>query len=348
MEEWGGTGIIARIENAKIARAILGTGLPVIGLDLSEEQMAAGSPLARISEIASDSAGAALRAAEHLIERGFRHYAFVGIPGRIWSRRREESFQTRIREAGFSCHLYTHPRRRRDREWGQEHHLLSEWLRTLPRPVGLMACNDDRGRQVLEACRAAGLKVPEEIAVVGVDNDDLLCELSEPPLSSVDLNTEKGGYEAAALLDRLMAGRTKRRRRILVEPRWVVTRQSTDVMALEDQEVVRALHFIREEAGRPLGVDEVVRATGLSRRALEIRFRRAAGRSVHAEIQRVRLERAEELLVQTELTMPQIAEASGFGSASYLALVFRKELDRTPLQYRQQSRGRLQAGKPRS
>jgi LacI family transcriptional regulator len=340
MAHWGGTGVIARIETPQVAEAILATGLPVIALDLSEEQLAAGSPLADLCEVSSDSFDAARMAAEHLLERGFRHYGFVGIAGRVWSRRREEGLRRRLAEASFEPRLYQLPRGRRDREWAREQSIMADWLRALPKPVGLMACNDDRGRQVLEACRAAGVKVPEEVAVVGVDNDELLCELSDPPLSSVAMNAERGGYEAAALLDQLMRGRVRRAKRILVQPQWVVTRRSTDIVALEDREVAAAMRFIHENAGRPLQVLDVVRSLELSRRALEIRFQRAVGRSIHAEIQRVHLERAKRLLTETDVAMPSVAEASGFASPSYFGAVFRHELGMTPAKYRRHARGR--------
>ncbi len=216
MRLWGGAGIIARVETPRVARAILASGLPTVALDLSEDQLRPDNPLSRLGEVASDSHGAARLAAEHLLERGFRHYAFVGLVGRIWSQRRQNSFCERLRAAGFEPHVYVPPRRQRDRLWEQEQGTLADWLRRLPRPVGLMACDDDRGREVLEACRAAGIRVPEGMAVVGVDNDELLCELADPPLSSVALNAEAGGYRAAALLDRIMRGRSRKPTRLTV------------------------------------------------------------------------------------------------------------------------------------
>lgn len=338
MRQWGGTGVIARMENAKIGEAVLATGLPVIALDLSDLQLAPGSPLAELCEVRSDSRKAARMAAEHLLERGFMEFAFVGIPGRVWSRRREESFCERIREAGREPLVYPPPRKR-DGEWGREQAIMAQWLRGLPKPVGIMACNDDRGRQVLEACRAAGIRVPEEAAVIGVDNDELLCELSDPPLSSVALNAERGGYEVAALLDQMMRGRVTKKQRILVEPQWVETRRSTDVMALDDRDVAAALRFIQDHAGSPIQVSDVVRSVALSRRTLEMRFRRLLGRSVHDEIERAHLERAKRLLTETDLNVPRVAEASGFASASYFGAVFRRRNGMTPAKFRARNRG---------
>ena len=338
MQQWGGTGIIARIETSRIAKAILDTGLPTIALDLSPSQQAKGNPLAKLSEIASDSHRAAIMAAEHLLERGFTRFGFVGIPGRVWSARREDGFRERIRAAGFEPLVYPYPRKSRDQDWEREQGKLAQWLSDLPKPIGVMACNDDRGRQVLEACRQAGVLVPEQIAVIGVDNDELLCDLSDPPLSSVALNAEAGGYRVAALLDEMMQGRVRRKQSLVVEPLHVVVRRSTDIIALDDPDVVSALRFLHENAARPIGVDDVVRHVQLSRRSLEIRFQNAVGRTVHAEIQRVRLERAKQLLTETDLPIPKVAEATGYGSASYLGQVFRQSLGITPARFRREVR----------
>jgi LacI family transcriptional regulator len=344
MQSWGGTGIIARIETPEVARAILDSGLPTIALDLSEAQLRADNPLSRVSEVASDSRGAGRLAAEHLLERGFRQYGYVGVAERIWSTRRQESFCASIRHAGFQTRTYDPPRCMRDRVWEREEPILARWLHSLPVPIGLMACNDDRGREVLEACRTAGLRVPEDVAVVAVDNDELLCELADPPLSSVALNAEAGGYRVAALLDRMMQarrrgrGRLRRPRRLVVESTHVVTRRSTDIVALDDPEVAAALHFLHDHAAEPIGVGDLVRHLLISRRGLEIRFRRVVGRTIHEELQRVRLERARRLLLETDLAISSVAEASGFASPSYLAQVFKHSFDVTPARFRRQSR----------
>ncbi|MGB9879988.1 MAG: XylR family transcriptional regulator, partial [Anaerolineae bacterium] len=195
MRRWGGTGIIARVETPHVARAILATKLPAILVGLSAARVCGNPSLQKFSQVHSDSIGAGRLAAEHLLERGFRHFAYVGLPGYLWSQRRQEGFCQRIAEAGFPVDVYPLPEHPDiETSWEKEHRRLARWLSKLPRPTGLMACNDDRGRQVLEACLTAGIQVPEELAVVGVDNDDLFCELSDPPLSSVALNAESAGY----------------------------------------------------------------------------------------------------------------------------------------------------------
>jgi LacI family transcriptional regulator len=339
MEEWGGTGIIARIETPQMAKAVLASKLPVITLDLNQEQLAPDNPLSQLPEVCPDSHKAGRLAAEHFLERGFRHFAFVGVWGDLpWAVRRGEGFAERLREADMTCNEFPVPQAAPNRRWGREQAILGHWLRALPKPVGVLACDDDRGRQVLEACRIAGLQVPEDAAVVGVDNDELLCELSDPPLSSVALNAEQAGYEAAALLDGLMSGRIRKPRRILVEPFGVVTRRSTDVLAMEDRQVARALRLIQDNAARAIGVVDVVLHVGCSRRTLELRFRQILGRSVNREIQQARLERARRLLAETNLSVGRVAEISGFGSANYLIRLFHRRVGLSPAAYREQIR----------
>jgi LacI family transcriptional regulator len=237
MRQWGGTGIIARIDNREIAKAILQSGLPAVALDFSDEQLEPSNPLSRLCEVRMNSSAVGRMAAEHLLECGLLHYAYVGTPSGVnWCRWRCEGFCRRLAEAGVECHVYQPPAAR-NCDWGRESKCLRQWLKQLPKPVGLMATNDVRGRQMLDVCMEAGFRVPDDVAVVGVDNDALLCELCDPPLSSVQVNTDVGGYETAALLDRLMHGRIRRRRMIEVEPIRVVARLSTETNCFADVEV---------------------------------------------------------------------------------------------------------------
>jgi LacI family transcriptional regulator len=203
-----------------------------------------------------------------------------------------------------------------------------------------MACDDLMGRQILEACRHAQLAVPDDVAVVGVDDDELICELSDPPLTSVAPDAHRTGYEAAALLDRMMNGEVVKAEATLLPPLGVVPRASSDALAIDDADVSTAVRFIREHACDGIDVTDVVERVPLSRRVLESRFKRLVGRSPHEEIDRVQMNRAQELLRETDLSLVQVAEKVGFPHAEYLSVVFKKRTGLTPSGYRRQHRGR--------
>jgi LacI family transcriptional regulator len=330
LADWGCEGIIARMGSSRRTQQITALGLPTIALAY---EVASGQV-----RVGTHSQAEGRMAAEHLLDRGLQHFAFCGFSERVYSERLE-GYAQRLSESGRMAHVYRRPWIRRDRWWAGEQQDLAGWIASLPKPLGLFACNDDQGRRVLDACQAAGIAVPEQAAVLAVDNDELLCDLCRPPMSSIALGTEKAGFEAAALLDQMMAGNPPLRPEIIVEPLWVVPRQSTDVLAIEDPEVAQAVRFIREHAANPIRVDDVLEAVPVSRRALECRFRRVLGRSPNAEILRVHLERAQMLLATTDLPIPRVAAISGFNSPDYMGYVFRRWTGMKPLQYRREQRG---------
>ena len=332
LREWGCEGIVARVVNDRVAGQIEALGLPAVVLAYT-----AGPGQVRLGSAAPYSEGQL--AAEHFLDRGFRSFAFCGYSESIYDRR-HEAFAARLAQAGRTVDVYRRPSVKRESWWGVQQQHMSQWLAGLPKPVGLLAGNDDVGRRVLEACQAAHLAVPDEVAVVGVDNDELLCELCNPPLSSISLGTEKAGFEAAAALEEMMAGKRPNRTEIIVEAVAVVSRQSSDVMAMEDRDVAMAVRFIREHAMEPVHVEDVLKQVPLSRRAMESRFRRVLGRSPNAEILRAHVERAKMLLTTTNMAMPWIAQHSGFATADYMTFVFRRATGMKPLQYRKYFQGK--------
>ena len=209
LKRWGATGIIGRIQSPEIIDPVVRLGVPVIVMDRTAQQIVPGNPLANVSEISPDSHKVGRLGAEHLLDRGFQKFAFCGYAGRLWSQRRQEGFCERIEEACFSCSVYEPPHHRARQSWNRELAFVRDWLRSLTKPVGIMACNDTRGLQILEACLLSEIRVPDDVAVLGVDNDRLSCDLSNPPLSSVALNAELSGYQAAELLDGLMSGQSR-------------------------------------------------------------------------------------------------------------------------------------------
>jgi LacI family transcriptional regulator len=325
LADWDGDGIIARIETPRIARAVVKSGLPAV--DLSAARLVPSLPW-----VETDDAEIAHLAAEHLLERGFKHFGYCGDARFNWSVWREGYFSEQLRKAGHDCQTF-----RSDfglTNLDSDSRALARWLHALPKPVGIMACYDRRGQQVLDACRNAALAVPDEVAVVGVDNDELLCELAAPPLSSVIPNTHRTGYEAAALLDRMMTGKKVGAKAHLIAPLGVAARQSTDVLAIDDREVASAVRFIREHACEGINVADVMRVVSLSRRLLEQRFQRLVGRTPHEEILHVRLNRVQRFLAETDLPLYLIAERTGFEHVEYLSVVFKRELGKTPREFR--------------
>ncbi len=209
----------------------------------------------------------------------------------------------------------------------------------LPKPLGLIACNDFRGIQALDACRRSGIAVPEEVAVVGVDNEELVCTLAYPPLSSVVPDARSIGYEAAALLDRLMRGETAPAAPLSIPPVDVITRLSTDINAIADPDVATAMRFIRERACEGIGVADVLSRVPVSRSVLQRRFRSLLGRSIHGAIAGVRLQRAKQLLIDTDLPLSAIAQRAGFSHVEYLCAAFRQATGLSPGTYRRDRRG---------
>jgi LacI family transcriptional regulator len=332
---WKGDGILARINTPRVARAVLATRLPAVDLRR-------GVPGLALPFIGVHNEAVARMAFEHLADRGLRHFAVCGLAPGVYHYLdvRCEFFRRKVEAAGHDCHVYSPNFGRRRPTWEEEQDEIVAWLRGLPRPVGVMACNDDRGLQILDACRRAGVTVPEEAAVIGVDNDTVLCNMADPPLSSIDVNPVQIGYEATALLDRLMRQPRKRSRRpvsLEMVPRGIVTRQSSDVLAVGDPDVAAAVRFIRANACRGIGVGDVLRHVPLSRSALERRFKIVLRRSPKEEILRVQLDRARHLLGESDLPLEVVADRCGFSSCKYFGDAFRRELGVRPGAFRKRS-----------
>jgi len=329
LKGWRGDGILARINDRRTARAVRETRLPAVDLRFAIPDL--GLPAVGIN-----NRTVVQLAYQHLVDCGFRHVGFCGIPrGRsVWMDLRGDLFQELARSGGRTCHVFTTPNRTTAVAWEEEQEALASWVLALPKPIGVMACNDDRGQQVLDACRRVNVLVPEEVAVVGVDNDEILCGLSSPPLTSVDINTVQVGYEAAALLDQMMGGTQPAPEPLFLEPQGVVPRESTDVLATDDRELAAAIRFIREHACGGLRVKELVRKTELARRSLERRMEKLLGRSPKEEITRVQIEWAKRLLTETDLSAAQIAEKCGYSQPKYFSQVFHDKVGVPPGAYR--------------
>lgn len=348
-KSWKGTGIIARIHSPGMERLIRSTRLPFVASSVSESRARTAGD--KFGEILTDSEAIAHMGATHLEESGLRRFAFCGFAKCRWSDVRERAFVQFALERGYPCSIHHIAfsnwvqRPHWIQSWQHEQPIMVRWLRSLPKPVGIMACNDACGREVLQACTSAGLRVPEEVAVVGVDNDEMMCELSHPPLSSVALDLDKAGYEAARLLDDLMNGHSAAKGGVRVGPTRVAIRRSSDVVAQDDALVAGALHYIRENARRNFSVSDVTEELHVSRRTLERRFSRAVGRSILSEIMRCHLARAKQLLLETDLKCHKVAAEAGFGSLKTFNRAFSQREGMTPQNFRRRT-GPLDAGSP--
>lgn len=330
---WSGDGVIARIGDEATAKHLKERDIPVV--NVSAIQL----PHGNFPQVCSDLEAAGRMAADYLIGRGFRNFAYLSLRGLEYVSRHRDAYERAIAAAGYSCTI--HGVQVRDAtqvtDWNLRIDELAEWIKTLPKPVAILTWSG--GNEVIHACRHANIAVPEDVAVLSGSDDDLLCELSDIPISAVKQASEQIGRHAATQLQRLMdapdSGPVGDR---LIAPMEVVTRQSTDTLAVQDAGLGLALTFIRENIDAPFQVDQVAMKAGISRRALERRFMDVLKRSPSDYIRRARLDRAKLLLAKTDLSIEQVAESSGFGSPEYFAQILRQDTGTSPLRYRQKLR----------
>jgi LacI family transcriptional regulator len=286
--------------------------------------------------VATDNTAIGRLGAEHFLEKGFRHLAYCGAATQeYWCEPRGAAFAEAAAAAGATCSLFTR-RQKVSRDWPSTLASLAEWIASLPSQTGILAANDARARHLIEACRMAGRRVPRDIALLGIDNDEMLCELTNPPLSSIEHDTRRIGQLAAEMLDDMMNGGDPRGA-VLVPPIGVVSRQSTDAFAIDDPEVTAAIEFLRANVRQAVHVEDVARVAGLSLSTLKTRFKLAVGRPVHAELQRLRIDEARRLLATTEFPVKKVAALVGFTDISHFTTAFRRHTGVPPGRYRSQT-----------
>lgn len=332
---WQGDGILARVNNQEMADTIVATGIPAV--DVRGALPHTGLPF-----IGLDNRPISALGFRHLSDLGLRNFAFCGTPRGENPNQdlRCDYFVELVEAGGHVCSKWLGEQRRQHApSWEEQQQSLAEWLAGLSKPVGIMTCHDDRGQQLLDACRRAEISVPDEVAVVSVDNDTYLCNLSTPPLTSIDVNPSRVGYAAAELLASMMVGNPPSHQPTLLgPPRGIAPRRSTEMLAIDDRGVAEAIRYIREHAVEGLRVSDVIRQAVERPSTLERRFKEALGRTIKAEITRVRLERAKLLLSETDATVASVAERTGFMEPKYFCEVFRKHEGVTATQYRQRYR----------
>ena len=330
IKEWRGNGIIARIPNPESAEDIVQASLPTILIDPFDRYLDEKHPLAKCPQVQCNSEAVALMAVNHLITQGFTNFAYVGDPNGInWSRWREKAFVQTLAQQNLSCDVYKMPEIDDISNWPSEKKSMCRWLKKLPKPAAVFAANDSRGRQVLNACLSADIAVPYEVAVLGVNNDVLICETSQPPLSSIAVNMEQAGYKAAEMLDKLMHNEKLDEPHVRYEPDNIIHRASSQCLQVNDRLVIKALEFIRINSGLNIRVIDVAEHVNMSNRWLEKLFAQELGRSVVKEIHRVRAQTIYNLVTKTKLPFGKIAKRCGFTNSNHLSVLFRKNFGET-------------------
>lgn len=322
-------GVITHIHHPSLAHALSSLDCPVVGVS----NLIADDPFPSVT---ADDHAIGRTACQHLLDHGHRHLAFVGLQGIDFSERRRAGFDAAAVEAGLEVatrNIRPAWLQRSPRENAPATRKFLQWLSGLPQPTGLFACNDVAAWLVSEMCRQAEIEVPLNIALLGVDNDDLICRLAYPPLSSVIVPSEKIGYVAAEMLDRAI-NQGAALSDVSLPPSGVETRQSSEFYAVDDPDLARALTFIRDHATQGLTVAELLHEIPVGRRTLERQFRDRLGRTPLEEIHRVRVTAAREMLTQTSLAIDEVAQRCGFGRANYMSRILVRLTGQTPRQVR--------------
>ncbi len=325
LKRWGANGVICR--DFMGMHKLQDLKIPIISVAAFEEN------LEEIYQVITDYKKISKMAFDCFVAHGFRNFAFCGFKDMSWSVRRNRSFAQIVKDAGFTIDSYNSKSKRLS-SWDKEYPNLIKWLESLKKPTAILCCNDDRGSDILEACKSTGIKVPFEVAVLGIDNDPQVCELTNPSLSSIKLDIEKSGFLTAKLLDHLMSGQTLPKFPVIVSPVEICERQSTQSMAISDQKVVKALQFIADNSNNIISVDDVLNYVECSRKLLDDKFKKKIGTSVFDEIRRTRINSMCKLLLRTNYSISDIALSFGYNDADHISRFFKKIKGMTLLEYR--------------
>ncbi len=330
LHSWRGDGVIGFLRDRRLAQFIRRAGIAAVNSSWVGMQLG-------LTSVAPDRKGQGVVAAEYFLRRGFRHYAFVRH--RRTFTPMEQGFGERLRQEGLGYKIVHHPMRlSQSRPWQYYHAKLTDWLRSLPRPLALACVSDIQAARILTACAAEGLRVPEEVAVLG-RGDDIICRYTNPPMSSVNRNYDVVGTTAAELLDAMMSGQAAPSETILVTDTSIVERQSTNTMAIEDPRLGQVVDYIAEHACDPITVKDLVVRFSVNRRTLQRLFLRNLHCSPNSEIARIRISRARRLLTETDLPIGKVAKACGFSGTVSLGIAFRRETGLSPGRFRKRLAG---------
>lgn len=328
---WQADAIIGRFENEDNVAIFRKNGIIALAQDYK-------SRFNNIPNITGDYRATGKMAAEFFLSKGFQNFAFYGYRDAVWSQERCEGFYECISAHGFAHNFHIYQEQSLDDLWFFESPPLLTWLKSLPKPIALMACDDNQGNRIAEVCRINGIRVPDKIAILGVDNDDIICNLSDPPLSSINHNIVRGGFEAAALIDRLLNDEERNYRDVVLQPVNIVSRQSTDFYSTTDVHIHKVLTYIHQNLASKITVSDIVRQVPLSRRLLEIRFKQATKQSIHKYIFNLRMVRFAQLLLTSDAPIADVAEQVGICNFKNLSRQFKALKKVSPNEYRKEHR----------
>ncbi len=324
-KKWQADAIIAQLSDVNI-ELLNDLNIPIIVQNYRDRNKA-------VSNLTGDYFNTGVMAAKFFLNRGYRNFAFYGFKGAIWSRERADGYSHEIEKQGYKLAVLENDNKDRE-EWSYNHTVLGNWLQSLPKPVALFACDDHFALQISETCNVYNINVPDDIAILGVDNDDLLCNISDPPLSSIVLDVENGGYNAGKLLHQLITKEITEPFNIVVNPLIIERRKSTEKYAVSDKNIRIILNYIEKNYANHLSVEELVKQVPLSRRVLEKKFKEETGESLYQYIQNYRIDQFTRLLITTDYSLFEAALQSGFENYKNVSRIFRKYKALSPAEYR--------------
>ena len=330
-KEWDMDAILGQFEPTDDLTMLTDNGIVVVAQDFKQR-------FASVPNVTGDYIGTGKMAARFFIDRGFKNFGFFGFNDVCWSDERCEGFRREVEAAGFGSSFYAYRMQEIDMVWYYQRNRLREWLQSIPKPIAIMACDDNQGENLIEACHSIGIKIPSEVSVMGVDNDETLCSLGSTTLSSIQVDIEEGGRQTAALLERLVTDPSAPAKDVVLQPMKIVNRMSTAAFATQDQQILRAILFIHRNVRRKISVADVTAEAALSRRLLERRFKDVTGKTLYEYITELKLKDFADQLVETDEQVMTIALSMGENDTKSISRRFKQLYGCTPLQWRENQR----------
>lgn len=329
-QSWGADAVIGQFEETDDVGLFAVNGIVAVAQDFKQR-------FANIPNITADYVGTGRMGARFFLNRGFRHFAYFGFRNVCWSDERCDGFWQEVESAGYGNSFYTYNLQDIDNLWFYEQDKLTDWLRAIPKPIAIMACDDNQGNNLVEACHAAGIKIPSEVSILGVDNDELLCSLGSTPLSSIQVNIEEGGYQTAALIEQRVLHPETPLQDVVLKPVKIIGRMSTAAFATQDDQIQKAIQFIHRNITRKISVEDVTGEVALSRRLLERRFKKVTDQTIYQYITDVKLKQFAQMLLDTDDQLIDIALSLGESDTKSISRRFKQLYGCSPIQWREKN-----------